>query len=455
MRRLSPTQVIALGFLVTIFTGGMILSLPISGKDGSVGLLNALFTSTSAVCVTGLVVVDTATSYSRFGQIIILLLLQIGGLGYMTCSAVVSLIFGRQLSIRDRLTLQEAHGQFSLHGLIELTKRIVIVTLSIEAFGAALLSYKFALNTDLSARESIYYGIFHAVSAFCNAGFDLFGSIYGPYSSFIGYVGDVVVNLVIASLIIIGGIGFSVLVEVPYIKRFHDFSLHAKVALSATLCLILMGTFGVMVMEWSNPKTLAPLPFSAKLLGSYFQAVTPRTAGFNTLSIGDMHSATLFFICLLMFTGASPGGTGGGVKTTTFALILSTAWASIRGKVDPEMFGRRIRSELVYKALAVAGLSINIVVIPALVLSITELGNLEKFGIVGNNFLRILFETVSAFGTVGLSTGITPYLSAFGKLVIIFVMFSGRVGPLTIGSALVHSQSPVRRTLPDEKIMIG
>lgn len=438
--RRSPSQVLVTGFATVILVGALLLSLPFASRDGRpLPFIDALFTATSAVCVTGLVVVDTYDQYSLFGQIVILLLIQTGGLGFMTMSTLIAIMLGRKITLRGRILIQESMNQFTLEGMVRLMRHVAAVTVTVEGLGALILALRWM--GDLGFAKAIYYGIFHSVSAFCNAGFDLFGG----FRSLTGYEGDVVVNLTMTSLIILGGIGFAVIADVLHRRRFMNLSLHSKIVITVTVFLLLAGTATIFALEYGNPDTMKNLTLGQKFLGAYFQAVTPRTAGFNTLPIGGMRSATLFFIVILMFIGASPGSTGGGIKTSTFGTLMLAIWSVVRGREDVEGFGRRLSHRIVYKALAVAMISLALVLIATIVLSISE----------GKELLKVLFEATSAFGTVGLSTGITPTLSTLGRLIIIFTVFAGRVGPLTVATAIAQKQYTNSVKFPEEPITVG
>ena len=438
--RLSPAQVLVIGFAALIVIGGLLLSLPISSRSGDrLPFMDAVFTSTSAVCVTGLVVVDTYTQFSLFGQLVIICLIQIGGLGIMTISTLVFLILGKRVTLRGRILIQEAMNQLTLEGMVRLIKKVVAVTAAVEGIGAILLALRWC--KEMSLGKAAYYGLFHAVSAFCNAGFDLFGG----FKSLSLYRGDIGVNLVITGLIIIGGLGFTVVTELvrnPFDVR-H--SLHTKLVIFATVTLIAVGTLTVFLLEGGNPKTLASLGIGEKVLASYFQAVTARTAGFSTIPTGDLRPATLFFIATLMFIGASPGSTGGGVKTTTFTALFLAVLSVIKGKEDVEVYERRIPKRIIDRALAVSMISLAVVVLTTIIVCATE----------ACGFLEVLFEAVSAFGTVGLSTGITPQLTSIGKVLIMLTMFSGRLGPLTVATAIAQKQHIMQARYPEEKIMVG
>lgn len=416
--------------------------LPVATKSGErTDFLTALFTATSATCVTGLVVVDTKTYWSVFGQIVIMLLIQVGGLGIMTMSTLFALILGRKITFKERLVMQEAFNTNSLGGIVKFAKYILMVSFLFESIGAIMLTLRFLPQMGL--KKAVYYGLFHSISAFNNAGFDLMGN----FKSLTGYVSDWVVNLVVMGLIIFGGLGFYVLLDIYEHRHFNKFTLHSKIVITITLLLIAIGTLLIFLFEYNNPKTLGPLDFPTKILAALFQAVTPRTAGFNTLSLSDMTIASKFLTIILMFIGASPAGTGGGIKTTTFAVILYTVLSVIQGEEETVLYKRTISRNIVYKAVAISFISVFIIFSVTMVLSITET----------SNFLTVLYETTSAFGTVGLSLGLTPELSTVGRIIIIFTMYTGRVGPLTLALALAKRQ---RRPKPiikyaEEKIMVG
>lgn len=443
-RKLSPPQILVLGFAGVILLGSILLSLPIASANGQpTPFLDALFTATSAVCVTGLVVVDTGIHWSFFGQIVILSLIQIGGLGFMTVATLFALLLGRKIGLRERLLLQEALNKVSVQGVVRLTRNVLLTTLIIEGVAAAILALRWIPQFGL--KQGVWFGIFHAVSGFNNAGFDLFGQVYGPFTSITHYVADPVVTLTISFLIILGGLGFGVITDVIEEKRFSQFVLHTKLVLVTTAVLILGGTLVLYVLEFANPKTLQPLSIQGKILAAYFQAVTPRTAGYNSINIADMTKASQFLIILLMFIGASPGSTGGGIKTTTFASIMLGVWAVITGQEQAGTFERRLPKEQVIKAMSIAFIAFLLVTVVAMILSITE----------SADFLTIIFETTSAFGTVGLTMGLTPNLTAVGRILIILTMFAGRVGPLTLAFAIALKAQKSAFKYPEEKILIG
>jgi trk system potassium uptake protein TrkH len=436
----KPTQILAFGFAMLILIGAVLLNLPIASRDGqSIGFINALFTATSAVCVTGLVVADTYTQFNIFGQLMILILIQFGGLGIMTMAMTVFLLLGKRITLRERLVMKEALNQFSISGLVKLTRYILLTTIFFEGIGAIILSFRFVKTYGLL--KGVYYGVFHAISAFNNAGFDLVGN----YRSLTPFVQDPLVNFVIMGLIIFGGLGFSVIFDIFTVKNFKKLTLHSKVVITATTILLVAGMLVYLALEYSNPKTLGNLPLSSKILVSAFQSVTPRTAGFNTIDISELTTASKYFTILLMFIGASPGSTGGGIKTATFAAIIMMIYTVIASKEDVEIYEKRIPLDNVFKAVAMTVISILIVFISSFLLTITE----------DIDFLTLIFEVVSAFGTVGLSLGITRKLTVFGKIIIILTMFIGRVGPLTLAFAIGSRQKKAHLKYPEEKILVG
>jgi trk system potassium uptake protein TrkH len=436
----SPPKLLVLGFALIILIGAQLLSLPAASAGGqSQRWIDALFTATSATCVTGLVVVDTGTYYSTFGQIVILTLIQVGGLGFMTMATLFAVFLKRRVSLKERLILQEALNQNSIEGIVRLVRKVLFYTVCIEAAGAISFSLRFML--DMSPGRAVYLGIFHAVSFFNNAGFD----IMGHFRSLTEYVGDPWVNFTAMLLIILGGIGFVVLADLTEFRHNRRLSLHSKVVLSTSGILIAVGTVVILIFELTNARTLGPLPFGEKLLAAMMQSVSPRTAGVNTVDIAGLRQATQFFIVILMFIGASPGSTGGGIKTTTFAALIGSVHTMIRGKEDVVLFNFRLAKERVYKALTVTLFAILLVVIATMILSTTE----------DHHFLMILFEVTSAFGTVGLTMGLTPDLTLTGKIIIILMMFIGRLGPLTLSYAINPKQTRALYRNAEGKIIIG
>lgn len=434
-----------LSYLLVISIGAIILWLPISSKDGEfTPFIDALFTATSATCVTGLVVRDTGTYWSLFGQIVILLLIQIGGLGYMTIATFFPIILGRKVGLIERIRLAETLNLSSLKGIMLLAKYVFFTVVFLEGLGAIALFIRFL--SLMPVITAAYFAIFHSVSAFCNAGFDLMGSFSGPFSSLTFFRGDILVNLTVCLLIIFGGIGFPVIVNlIRHWRKKEPLELHSKIVLRLTSVLLILGTLAILGMEFQNPHTIGQLPLGEKVLASFFQAVTPRTAGFNTLDIRSMNVGTLMFLVILMFIGASPGGTGGGVKTSSIGVILATIKSTVRGYSETVLWGKQIPSYLVRKAFSIVALSFFLVCFVSICLSA-----FEPF-----NFTELLFETTSGFGTVGLSTGITPSLTTAGKLFIIFTVFSGRVGVLTLVTALILKRKDTRIGYPQEELIVG
>lgn len=442
-QKLTPPQVLVLGFAVTILIGTFLLSLPVATESGEpLPVPDALFTATSAVCVTGLVVVDTATTFSTFGEWVIMFLIQMGGLGFMTFGVFFAILLGKKIGFKERLILQQSFHQTRLEGIVRLTLMVLVITVIVESIGFLLLAFRWV--PEWGWTKGLYYALFHTVSAFNNAGFDLFGD-YGEFSSLTRYVEDPLVNLTIAGLFIIGGIGFVVIAELIQYRSIRRMSLHTKLVLTVTGILIGLGTLTVLLIEWTNPKTLGRLSFFHKFIASFFQGVTPRTAGFNTLNIADMYPATQFIIIMLMFIGAAPSSTGGGIKVTTFMIVVLAVWSMVRGKNDVVTFRRRIPYNQVYRALTVLVVSLSLIVMITILLTITEHTDLTTS----------LFETVSAAGTVGLSLGLTPELTPMGKILVTLTMFAGRLGPLTLAFAIAQREEKAIVRYPEERPLIG
>lgn len=438
--KFNPAQILSIGFLTLIFIGALLLMLPISTNDGhELSFLDAIFEATSAVCVTGLVVVDTGTTFTIFGQCVLLFLIQTGGLGFMTVGVVIAIFLGKNIGLKGRLMIQESLNQLSLEGMVRLVKFILLFTLLFEAIGALLLSIRWSV--DLGFPTSIYYGIFHSISAFNNAGFD----IMGDYRSITSYAGDFIVVFILTSLLLIGGLGYTVILDIWRKKFTGKLTLHTKLVLWISAILIVFPTILIFVLEFKNPGTLGSLSLKDKVLGAYFHAVVPRTAGFNSLNMSELSLSTQFVTMVLMFIGGGSGGTAGGIKVTTFLIILLAIWNLIRGNDDINIMERRISKDLVYRSFAITVYSIGIVSIISFILTITEDAPLNV----------ILFEVISAFATVGMSLGLTPDLSPVGKIAISLLMFIGRVGPLTIAFALAKKQNKLPYKYAEEKIMIG
>lgn len=448
-KHLSPPQIIVLGFLVVIVIGAFLLSLPISTADGErMPLVDSFFTSASAVCVTGLAVYDTGAHFSLFGQLIIMLLIQIGGLGFMTLAATVFLIMRKRITLRDRLIMQEQYNQSQLQGLVRMTLYILALTLSIEFIGAVLLAIRFV--PVYGAGKGIFYSVFHSISAFCNAGFD----ILGMGSSFIPFNGDPLVIFTVSGLIILGGLGFIVLMDIIKLRRFSKFSVHAKTVLLCTGVLLLAGFILFYVAEISNPKTLGGMPAGKGIMNAFFQSVTLRTAGFDSIGVSDMYESSKFMSVIFMFIGASPASTGGGIKTTTMFLLIMLVYSTVMNREEITIYKHRIAHQLVIKAIVVVTISLFVVILSATLLSVFEQGNPLT---ASYDFVDMLFESTSAFGTVGLSCGMTGDLTSASKILLMITMFIGRIGPLTLTIALGRHSSPQKSSVkyPEGRIIIG
>ncbi len=433
-----PERSIILSFIVASLIGAFLLILPVSSSGRSISFIDALFTATSAVCVTGLTVLDIGRDLSKFGQSVVLILIQAGGLGIMTISTMFIVMMGKRPSLKDRIAVHDTlFPRPERRGFPSIIKGIAALTLIAETTGFLLLFIFFFFIQKCSFLNALYFSLFHSISAFCNAGFSLFSD------SFIRFQRSFFFNLTVCLLIISGGIGFLVISEIKEKKRFSSLSLHSKIAITTTLILLLSGTAIITLMEWKN--TLKGLPVPYKILAGFFQSTTARTAGFNTVPIEDMTNATLFFLILLMFIGASPGSCGGGIKTTTFASILLLGISRLRGYEYPHAFRRTIAKETIAKSISIVMISTAVVISGLMLLLISESDK---------GFLNLMFETISAFGTVGLSTGITPDLSCTGKLILIFIMIIGRVGPLAIAIA-ISRQEVKRYYYAEEQIMVG
>lgn len=452
MIRLKPSQIIVISFVSASIIGAILLSLPVSTAGGQpISFVDALFTSSSAVCVTGLVVKETGSFFTTFGQLVILTLIQLGGLGIMTFSTAFAILLGRRLTIRETVIMQNALDNQKVEGFRSLIKHIVLVTVGIEATGALLLYIRWHLTSGQTKLHILYSSIFHSISAFCNAGFSLYSD------NLAGFRSDIAVNLIITSLIIIGGIGFIVLLDIPKlkfwrkdrIKYLSKISLQTKLALTVTTVLIITGTLFILFFEWSN--TLKDLPLKDKILCSYFHSVTPRTAGFSTLPVEKFASPTLFITIALMFIGASPGSTGGGIKTVTLAVLLAAAVAMLKNRNRVTVFKKTVPRAIFRRAFIITLMSIIWVFFAAVAICIIEVGK-----VCGQGFaLKNLFEVVSAFGTVGLSAALTPTLAPLSKLLLIFTMWLGRVGPLTLALAIASAEEPPAYIYPEERIMVG
>ncbi|OWZ82864.1 TrkH family potassium uptake protein [Natranaerobius trueperi] len=437
----NPAKILVLGFLSLILIGTILLSLPIAVNGDRVPLLDAIFTATSAVCVTGLVVVDTGTTFTMFGQTVIMVLIQMGGLGFMTVATLIFMALGRKITLKERIVIQQQFNQFDLQGLVRLVKYIIFLTLIVEGIAAIILGFRFTQLLDLDYATGMFYGLFHSISAFSNAGFD----IIGEYRSLTPFVEDPIISIIIPLLFIFGGLGFTVLVDLKRSRNLKRLSFHSKVSLLITSILLVIGFFVVLILEWNNPETLGAVDSGSKIWSAFFTGATPRTAGYNVLPTDELTNPTTLFLMVLMFIGASPASTGGGIKTTTFGTLLLTVNAVIRGTHDVNFLERRIPYSLINKALAIIFISLVLVFIVATLLMITENATFEE----------TLFETISAFGTVGLSKGITPNLTPVGKAIVIVTMFIGRLGPLTLAFAFARGKEKTGVRYPEERLLIG
>ncbi len=435
-KNFNPSKTLIQLFVFVIIIGTILLKLP-GATVKPISIVDALFTATSAVCVTGLTVKETGTFFTTFGQIIILILIQIGALGYMSLASLLVILLRRGMSIKGRLLMQQ---QMSGTKSIKLSKfifRVAILIFSMEFLGAVILGLRM---------KNIYYGIFHSISAFCNAGFDIFGG-----ASLTSVKDDFLITTVVILLIISGGIGYFVINDIfEYIKSLkaknrHRISVHTRIVLTTTLILLVVSTVVFFISEFNNPATLKALPYAQKWMMAFFQAVTPRTAGFSMVEVSGLINFSIMFTIILMFIGASPGGTGGGIKTTTFALLFANVKSVIQDEQDVYMFKKRIADATIRNTVALFLLAISFIILVTLLITA-----FEDFGIG-----KILFEVTSAFGTVGLSTGITSQLSIMSKLLITVTMLLGRVGPLTVGYALLKRVKKVSYRYPEQKVAVG
>ena len=420
--KLNPPQVLALGFLSLILIGSILLNLPIASSSGSsIGYVNSLFTSASAVCVTGLTVLNTARDFTPFGQVIIITLIQFGGLGIMTLATVGYIIMGKKISFKERLMIKEQLNTESIQGIVKLTKKVIGYTFFLEMMGSLLLALRFV--PMFGFEKGLAFSIFHAISAYCNAGFDIFGD------SLIIFQNDYYVLLILSLLIILGGLGFTVYADLLAKDKLRKLTLHSKVVLIMTGSLLLIGTLSFLLFESTNPGTLGSMNFPSRLANSFFQSVSPRTAGFYSVDMSKIRETTIFSTIMLMFIGGSPGSTAGGIKTTTFACLLLTTISVVKGEEDVNCLNRRLPFETIKRAVSIFLIGLAIVFSTAIILTITD-SSLK--------FINLLFESTSAFGTVGLSAGITDKLSTLGRLVITLTMYIGRVGPLTMAYAFAR-----------------
>lgn len=442
-RRLTQTQTIALGFLTVILCGALLLMLPISAKNGqSTDFLSCLFTATTSTCVTGLIVVDTFTHWSIFGQCVILTMIQIGGMGFMTMGVAVAILLRRKISLKERGVLQESMNVVQIGGIVRLAKKVAIGVFLIEGIGALIFAIRFI--PMLGVGKGIYYSIFHSVSAFCNAGIDLMG-FEGEYSSFVNHYGDPIINLTIMALIIIGGIGFVVWDDITKKKwHFKQYMLHTKVVIMFTFILIIGGALLFYIFEKDN--LMKDMSTGETILASLFSSVTPRTAGFNTIDTAGLSNGSKLLTCVLMFIGGSPGSTAGGIKTATVMVLIVYVWSNIRGSGKFNIFKRRLDDDAIKKASNV--LCISLVLAVTALIAICGMQPELPIG-------DVIFEVCSAIGTAGMSTGVTRELTTVSRVIIILLMYCGRLGSMSFAMAFTESKKNVPVKLPTEKIMIG
>lgn len=433
--KLNPPQLLAIMFLFLVVVGGVLLKLPIATEKG-ISWLDAFFLSTSAATVTGLAPIDPGSTFTLFGEIVLMVLIQVGGLGIMTFAVLVVIVLGKKIGMKQRMLMQEALNQPSLGGVIRLARNLLLFSLFMECIGVILLAIDWV--PKMGWAKGLYYSLFHTIAAFNNAGFALWPDNLSRF------VGDPIVNVTITLLIIVGGLGFTVVFDVLYQRRWRKLSLHTKLMLVMTLIVNVLAIVAIFLFEHNNPKTLGSLPFREQLWAAYFQGITPRTAGFNTIDIGSLEQPTAMLMIFLMFVGAGSTSTGGGIKLTTFAVIVFAVVSFLKGKEETVIWQRTIRHTIILRALAIASMSMLFIFLVTMILTLTE----------DAPFLVLLFEVVSAFGTVGLSMNMTPHLSAVGKMLIIGVMLFGKLGPLT----LVYSIAKPKKTnirYPNGDILTG
>lgn len=440
LKKLSLSRKLILGFMGAILIGTFLLMMPFSSSgEENISFLTALFTITSAVCVTGLSVIDVGKELSTAGQIILLIFIQLGGLGIMTFSSFILLLIGKKITYEERELLKEERNLENNGGILWFLKKIILTVVIIEGIGALFLALRFA--QDMEIKEAVYYGIFHSVSAFCNAGFSLFSTNLEKYA------GSFVVTMTTVYLIIIGGIGFTVIDSILFAtrKKVKRFDLTSKVAILVSMILAILGTVLFLILEYNNIGTIGEMSFLKKILVSFFQSVTTRTAGFNSVPFGNLTEGSVFLFCILMFIGASPGSTGGGIKTTTFGVIIFYVISVVKKRESVVIFNRRIGWEVLNRAIVVLVLSLLYVGIITLVIVSIEDVTLEQ----------TIFEVISAFATTGLSLGITADLGTISRILIICTMFLGRLGPMTFALALGGSNKVEKIQFPKENILVG
>ncbi|MEA1927964.1 MAG: TrkH family potassium uptake protein [Candidatus Auribacterota bacterium] len=451
----NASRLIILSFLGTIIVGTILLLLPFSTQaPGCMNIIDALFTSASATCVTGLIVVDTGSFFTPFGKAVILALIQLGGLGIMTMSTFFLIMLGKRLTLRERVMMKDTLGEKKIKGVKSLILMIVGMTILLESIGAALLALRFFRIYKYPVDKAIIHGIFHSVSAFCNAGFSLY------QDSLMRFGNDWVVTGIMGGLILLGGIGFVVWYNITHLyfwrrdrTRRGRLRLQSRIALATSAILLVVMFLFIIAVEWNN--TLGEMPPGEKICRAVFQAITPRTAGFNTMPTDHLNPATLWVTMVMMFIGASPSSTGGGIKTCTFAVILASVYAMVTGKKQVVLREKSISDRISSKAISIVVISLGVVFVACTLLLLVESTTSRQF--CGDDYIgALIFESVSAFGTVGLSVGITPHLSLLGKMVIILTMYVGRIGPLTLALLIGRKiQPPAAIRYPEESVMVG
>lgn len=452
LKNISASRIILLGFLSVIFIGSILLSLPIATKSGeATPYVDALFTATTSVCVTGLVTVNTLAHWSFFGHIVILLLIQFGGLGFVAVMTAMILALGKKVSLKERILIQEAYSFNKLSGMVNFIKKVLIGTLTVEAIGA--IFYMFQFIPELGVVRGIWVSIFNAISAFCNAGIDIIGEY-----SLVPYVHNPLINIVTMVLIVSGGIGFTVwwdlirvgkLVKekkIPLKKMLSRLTLHSKIVLTTTISLIIGGAIFIFVLEYNNTGTIGTFSFLDKIQASFFQSVTLRTAGFATLPQENLRDDTSLICIILMFIGGSPVGTAGGIKTVTIAVLFATVMSVVRGSKSVVIYNRRVSGEIVKKSLAIICITLFLLLSATIILNITE---------ARADFMTCFYEVASALGTVGLSKNLTPYLTTIGKIIIICTMYMGRVGPITMAVGFHVKNKKTLIEFPEEDLLVG
>lgn len=440
-RDMTPQQVIIIGFLIVILSGTLLLVLPIATiSQKSIGWVNALFTATSAVSLTGLTVLDIGSNFSLFGQIVLLILIKLGGLGFMMFGVIFAILLGKRITLKDRLLIQEATKSFSTQGMVKLVMYIVCTSFLLEGLTAIILALKW--SATLGWKQASYAAIFHSISAFNNSGLSLYAD------SLQGYISDPIVNICFTLLSIVGGIGFTVLLDMYTNHNWKKLSLHSKVVLLTSGILTLGGFIVFLSIEYFNPKTLGNMSWGQRIWAAWFQAISPRSSGFVTIDTTLLLSPTLLLMLLLMFIGTATGSTGGGIKVTTLAVVVVGIMNLVKGNKDVNILKKRLDYQLVVNGISILLLACGLIFLVTFLLAISE-------RISSQSLLAIFFEVVSAFGTVGLSMGITPGLSTLGKFILIATMFIGKVGPLTFAFALTSSNTEKYIRYPEDKVLIG